>query len=285
MEYEEGFDVKSKVYHHHASFIFPKRGISRTVVRKIIALVRESEDVVGPDGKSHVLWDQIGGRSSTEHVPKDATAFYWRDGMYVTTVKLGWKDYTDERKKKVFDFIKKCQDELLEHSIDGKAAYLNYIDSTVGNWQDAYYGANYHKLREVKTRVDRHNFFRFDRSIELLQPRETKFVGNSMMPLLGITGTTRPLVPFVRDPLSISYGDITLGEHIAQEKKTSDVVDDTQRSSIALSDTQKRWDTYAMRNKGALDEVNTDSAIDVFNVDLMVRMDWMKLLGVLAEAI
>ncbi|RSL69634.1 hypothetical protein CEP54_002153 [Fusarium duplospermum] len=149
----EGWDPKSQVFHHHASFIFAEGAITPELTTKISDIVEEATKAVGitddnlPNSpKCHVLWDHIGGE--TEKVGSDETPFPWRQGHYVSNIKMQWN--CPRKTRKVLDFIKKCQEELLPHAIEQKAAYINYID-------------------EIKTKWDPHNLFWNWQSIELIK--------------------------------------------------------------------------------------------------------------------
>jgi FAD/FMN-containing dehydrogenase len=44
-------------------------------------------------------------------------------------------------------------------------AYQNYIDPSLRNWQQAYYGQNYSRLKAIRKRVDPHHYFNFPQAI------------------------------------------------------------------------------------------------------------------------
>ncbi|CAG8580338.1 7006_t:CDS:1 [Paraglomus occultum] len=167
------FDVFSKVYHHHGSFIFAEGGITSTVVDIIMQLMKEAKELEKKNSVSgcHILWDHIG--CATTEIKSEDTAFPWRDGVYVATIKASWVD--PSMHETMFKFVSRAKKLLYPYSIQGKAAYINYIDSTVKNWQEAYYADNYSRLQKVKSRWDPTNFFRFKQSIEPIGHERTHY--------------------------------------------------------------------------------------------------------------
>jgi hypothetical protein len=45
-------------------------------------------------------------------------------------------------------------------------AYQNYIDKALVNWQQAYYGVNYHRLQAIKAKYDKNVLFNFPQAIQ-----------------------------------------------------------------------------------------------------------------------
>jgi len=176
-ESDEGFVVDSKVYHHHASFILPEGAITPELTSAVNGLMNEAASIVGITGenkrnspKCNFRWNHIGAQTSA--VPSTDTAFYWRDGHYVASVNIQWTD--PSKRQSILNFIAKCQDQLLPFAIEKKAAYVNYIDGAVSNWEEAYYGDNYARLQNVKTEWDYENFFSNDQSIKPVEKTEAR---------------------------------------------------------------------------------------------------------------
>ncbi|KAJ4126966.1 hypothetical protein NW768_008587 [Fusarium equiseti] len=171
-ESDEGWVADSKVYHHHASFILPEGAITHELTSTVNSLMKEAANIVGitkenkrNSPKCSFKWNHIGARTS--ELTSTDTAFYWRDGHYVASMNIQWTD--PSKRQCILNFIARCQDQLLPFAIEKKAAYVNYIDGAVSNWEEAYYGENYARLQKVKTEWDSENFFINDQSIKPIE--------------------------------------------------------------------------------------------------------------------
>lgn len=114
-----------------------------------------------PSADSFVVWTHSGGRVAC--TPGAATAFAHRDAAYVLEVKAVWREEEDDEAMIgwAYDFF-----EALRPHFSG--AYVNYLDPLLTDWQRAYYGANYPRLVEVKTRWDPCRLFDFPQAIGAL---------------------------------------------------------------------------------------------------------------------
>ncbi|KXX80636.1 putative FAD-linked oxidoreductase YvdP [Madurella mycetomatis] len=175
MEMQTGFGIRSKIYHHHSSFIFPHGAINDGFVNTVLTLLEEAKKILSDrtlfpgladgDGSSrhgvHFLWDHMGGETATKS-PTD-TAFFWRKGEYAANIKFSWSH--PSQTEVMMRFEQKCKHMLSPYTVQGKAAYLNYIDDTQANWQESYYGDNYKRLVDIKKKWDPGCFWRFHQSI------------------------------------------------------------------------------------------------------------------------
>jgi hypothetical protein len=228
---EQGFDVTSPIYHHHTSLILGQGAITPTVTKAITSLMEEANELQGRKGKSHFLWDMAGYKSTT--VAPDATPYYWREGIYIAAFKLQWDH--PSMTKSMLAFSTKIKATLMPHALEGKAAYLNYIDPTVKDWAYAYYGNNYSRLQAIKQHWDPSNFFHFDQSITLptAKPLSTEPQVARMLAGPTVTSTLAPAV----DPTVQTYGAEAEDEHRHHWEAVLAMWD-----KFCLSDPDQLWD-------------------------------------------
>jgi len=102
-----------------------------------------------------LLVDSYGG--AVNRVPATATAFAHRD-MLASIQYFATGDAAAARA-----WVNASRARLAP--VTSGAAYVNYIDPDLRDWQQAYYGRNLARLRQVKHRYDPHNLFHFAQSI------------------------------------------------------------------------------------------------------------------------
>ncbi|MDI1442602.1 FAD-binding oxidoreductase [Polyangium sp. 6x1] len=112
-----------------------------------------------------ILLDAYGG--ALRNVAPDATAFVHRDPLFSCQY-LGYERPTDtpeaqqENREGMNDMYASLRPYM------SGAAYQNYIDPDLADWQHAYYGANLPRLLEVKAKYDPENVFRFAQSLPVV---------------------------------------------------------------------------------------------------------------------
>lgn len=87
-------------------------------------------------------------------------AFPHRDQKMVLQYQAFWYDPEDDQKN--IDWIEKFRTDMLGN-VSG--AFMNFVDTSVGDWDRAYYGDSFDELKQVKKKYDPHNLFKFPMSI------------------------------------------------------------------------------------------------------------------------
>jgi hypothetical protein len=113
-------------------------------------------------GSGGVAFDALGGAAN--RVAPDATAYVHRDGLFQAQYTTDWPGGTpaaaiDRQHAWLRSFY------AAAHPYASGQAYQNYIDPDLSDWRQAYYGANYSRLAQVKARYDPSRLFRFPQAI------------------------------------------------------------------------------------------------------------------------
>jgi FAD binding domain/Berberine and berberine like len=130
-------------------------------VRAVLAGIEQRQSQGGPGG---VALDAWGG--AINRVASDATAFVHRKAMASAQYVADFGPYGSAADVSSTQAWMGSWYASLRPFVSGEA-YQNYIDPSLANWQQAYYGANLARLREVKAKWDPDDVWHFAQSIPL----------------------------------------------------------------------------------------------------------------------
>ncbi len=135
-----------------------KSGISALLVG--IERLRRIRGAAG--GAGSIAFDALGG--AVNRLAPGATAFVHRDALFGAQYYTGWRwPGTATGRANQLAWIRSYYKAV--HPNANGQAYQNYPDPDLVNWQQAYYGANYPRLQNVKATYDPHNLFKFPQAV------------------------------------------------------------------------------------------------------------------------
>jgi FAD/FMN-containing dehydrogenase len=114
-------------------------------------------------GGGAVLLDSLGG--AVARLASSATAFPHRDAFLVAQLIGSWGAAAPAAiGDATAAWLRQLQTTV--RPLIGPGAYVNYADADLQDWADAYYGANYARLRQVKARYDPDRLFDFPQAVQ-----------------------------------------------------------------------------------------------------------------------
>lgn len=120
---------------------------------------RQASSTLGSGG---ILLDSFGG--AINRVAPDATAFVHRNDLFSTQYIANWNASDPASIVAANRSWLTTTWQTMRPYASG-AAYQNYIDPDLADWQNAYYGANLSRLQRIKATYDPSNLFHFAQSI------------------------------------------------------------------------------------------------------------------------
>jgi FAD/FMN-containing dehydrogenase len=111
-------------------------------------------------GSVYVICDSYGG--SIASVAPDATAFAHRSALYCIQYGSSWTSPSDTPQR-LSDM--RALYAAMRPYVSG-AAYVNYCDLDLTDWQGAYWGANLQRLKQIKSAFDPNNVFTHAQSVQ-----------------------------------------------------------------------------------------------------------------------
>jgi acyl-CoA-binding protein len=129
----------------------------------LLAGIQALQKVPGASGGvGGIAFDALGG--ALNRVKPSSTAFVHRNALFMAQYTTGWNNGAAAGGiSRQYTWQQKFWKSMRGHA--SGQAYQNYIDPALPNWQQAYYGANYATLVQVKQKYDPARLFNFPQAI------------------------------------------------------------------------------------------------------------------------
>ena len=140
-----------------------ERAISSAGIAALVNAIgeRQSSPVLSGGG---IALDASGG--AINRVAADATAYVHRSALATVQYSANWSEGAPQS-------LVEANQQWLQGAYNSTrpylsgGAYVNYPNTGIPNWQQAYWGANYPRLQQVKRSYDPHDVFHFPQSVQL----------------------------------------------------------------------------------------------------------------------
>ncbi|WP_381791973.1 FAD-binding oxidoreductase [Streptomyces niveus] len=147
---------------HATKSLVPDRWLTPETVRSIIEWTRDWRPGPARAG-GYVTLFAMGGSSGTPRA--DETAYPHRGATFVIDIGTQWKPKTARADVGALLEQSRAMHRTLSRRLRTDAAYVNFPDPDLRDWQHAYYGANYERLVAVKRRYDPAGLFRYAQGV------------------------------------------------------------------------------------------------------------------------
>jgi FAD/FMN-containing dehydrogenase len=147
----------------YAKSDFFTKPLSSGGIGTLLSGVEKLQRVSGAAGGSGgIAFDSLGG--AVNRVAPGATAFVHRNALFGAQYTTGWTPGAAAAGVARQRAWQQSFWQSMRPYASGQA-YQNYIDPTLANWQQAYYGANFTRLAQIKASYDPDKIFSFPQAI------------------------------------------------------------------------------------------------------------------------
>ncbi len=142
---------------------FFTRRLPGSGIDTLVAWIERLRGVQGaPGGAGGIAFDALGG--TVNRVPPSATAFVHRNALFLAQYTTVWKSGAAGSGPARQQAWLRAFHAAMGPYASGQA-YQNYVDPYLTNWSQAYFGANYPRLQQVKAGYDPQRLFNFPQAI------------------------------------------------------------------------------------------------------------------------